>query len=152
MGGKELGNYQYSEKTNRHIAEIYPEFRSKGYGKLLILKALETASKLDMNFIEDESRTKMYDDVIDSLENSGLVIRNNEYLHLTQNGLHYLNSQLYESASGYIPSYAEKDDSRFKTALTVDIKPDTLKQNAKKLGSKISRAGIPPTLRANGKY
>lgn len=152
MGGKELGNYQYSEKTNRHIVEIYPEFRSKGYGKLLILKALETASKLDMNFIEDESRTKMYDDVIDSLENSGLVIRNNEYLHLTQKGLHYLNSQLYESASGYIPSYAEKDDPRFKTALTVDIKPDTLKQNAKKLGSKISRAGIPPTLRANGKY
>lgn len=52
-----------------------------------------------------------------------------------------------ESASGYIPSNAEKDDPRFKTALTVDIKPDTMKKNAKKFGFKISRAGIPPLLR-----
>jgi len=57
-----------------------------------------------------------------------------------------------ESASGYIPSYAEKDDPRFKMALTVDIKPDTMMKNAKKLGSKISRAGIPPTLKPSGKF
>lgn len=57
-----------------------------------------------------------------------------------------------ESASGYIPSYAEKDDPRFKTALTVDIKPDSLKKNAKAFGFDISRAGIPPDLRASGKY
>lgn len=52
-----------------------------------------------------------------------------------------------ESASGYIPSNAEKNDPRFKTALTVDIKPDTMQKNAKKLGWKISRTGIPPLLR-----
>ena len=57
-----------------------------------------------------------------------------------------------ESASGYIPSYAEKDDPRFKTALTVDIKPDTMKKDAAKFGNKISRAGIPPTLKASGKF
>jgi len=57
-----------------------------------------------------------------------------------------------ESSSGYIPSNAEKDDPRYKTALTVDIKPDTMMKNAKKLGSKISRAGIPPTLKASGKF
>ena len=50
-------------------------------------------------------------------------------------------------ASGYIPSEAERNDSRFKTALTVDIKPDTMKQNAKKLGWKISRDGRPPLLK-----
>lgn len=54
---------------------------------------------------------------------------------------------IQESASGYIPSNAEKDDPRYKTALTVDIKPDTMQKNAKKLGWKISRAGIPPLLR-----
>ncbi len=54
---------------------------------------------------------------------------------------------IYEGASGYIPSESEKNDPRFKTALTVDIKPHTMKLNAKKLGSKISRAGIPPLLR-----
>ena len=59
--------------------------------------------------------------------------------------------EVAESASGYIPSNAEKDDPRFKTALTVDIKPDTMKKDAKKFGNKISRAGIPPTLKPNGK-
>jgi hypothetical protein len=52
-----------------------------------------------------------------------------------------------ESASGYIPSKKEANDPRFKTALTVDIKPDTMQKNAKKLGWKLSRAGIPPLLR-----
>jgi soluble lytic murein transglycosylase-like protein len=52
-----------------------------------------------------------------------------------------------EGASGYIPSTAEKNDPRYKTALTVDIKPDTLKKNAAKLGSKIARDGRPPLLR-----
>lgn len=57
-----------------------------------------------------------------------------------------------ESASGYIPNEKEKNDPRYKTALTVDIKPNTLKKNAQKLGSKISRAGIPPTLQPSGKF
>lgn len=56
-------------------------------------------------------------------------------------------SENLEEASGYIPSESEKNDPRFKTALTVDIKPDTMKKNAKKLGFKISRSGLPPLLR-----
>lgn len=52
-----------------------------------------------------------------------------------------------EGASGYIPSEAEKNDPRFKMALTVDIKPDTMQKNAKKLGWKIQRDGTPPLLR-----
>ena len=50
-------------------------------------------------------------------------------------------------ASGYIPSRKEKNDPRFKTALTVDITPYSMQDNAKRLGSKISRAVIPPLLR-----
>jgi hypothetical protein len=61
-----------------------------------------------------------------------------------------LDEQLYE-ASGYIPSEAEKDDPRFSTALTVDVHPDSIQQNAKKLGSKIKRNGVPPTLKPSGK-
>jgi len=49
--------------------------------------------------------------------------------------------------SGYIPSEKEKNDPRFKTALTVDVKPDSIKNNAKAFGFKVSRAGIPPLLR-----
>ena len=54
-------------------------------------------------------------------------------------------------ASGYIPSEKEKNDPRFKTALTVDINPYTMKKGAKQFGWNISRAGIPPTAKANGK-
>jgi hypothetical protein len=54
-------------------------------------------------------------------------------------------------ASGYIPSAKEKNDPRFKTALTVDVKPDAIKKNAKAFGFKTSRAGIPPQARADGK-
>jgi GNAT superfamily N-acetyltransferase len=54
-------------------------------------------------------------------------------------------------ASGYIPSAKEKNDPRFKTALTVDVKPDAIKKNAKAFNWKTSRAGIPPQARADGK-
>ena len=59
--------------------------------------------------------------------------------------LHDKKLSLPES-SGYIPSPKEKNDPRWKTALTVDITPYTMQQNAKKLGSKIKRDGTPPTL------
>jgi hypothetical protein len=55
--------------------------------------------------------------------------------------------QQQNEASGYIPSQKEKNDPRFKTALTVDVKPDSIKKNAKAFGFKVSRAGIPPLLR-----
>lgn len=72
--------------------------------------------------------------------------------HLTIYDTKFLQRKdLDEGASGYIPSEKEKNDPRYKMALTVDIKPDTMKKNAKKLGSKISRAGIPPQARTDGK-
>jgi hypothetical protein len=40
---------------------------------------------------------------------------------------------LEEAASGYIPTKAEKDDPRFKTALTVDVRPGTDKKNMRAL-------------------
>lgn len=57
-----------------------------------------------------------------------------------------------ESASGYIPSSAEKNDPRFKMGLSVDVKPDSIKRNAKKLGlGNIHRSGVPPIARTDGK-
>jgi len=62
-----------------------------------------------------------------------------------------LENSMAENASGYIPSEKEKNDPRFKTALTVDVRPDTMKKDARKFGNKISRAGIPPKLNTSGK-
>jgi hypothetical protein len=59
--------------------------------------------------------------------------------------------EIISEASGYIPSEKEKNDPRFKTALTVDVHPNSLKKNAKAFGFDISRAGVPPTLKPSGK-
>ena len=56
-----------------------------------------------------------------------------------------------EEASGYIPSEKQKNDPRFKTALTVDVNPYSIKKNAKAFGWLTSRAGIPPTAKPSGK-
>ena len=77
-----------------------------------------------------------------ALRNKGVVKK----LYDRYNELHSERLSLPES-SGYIPSPKEKNDWRYKTALTVDITPYTMQDNAKKLGSKISRAGLPPLLR-----
>lgn len=79
------------------------------------------------------------------LRNKGII----QKLYDKLNELHSNRLSLPESASGYIPSEKEKNDPRFCMALTVDIKPNSIQQNAKKLGSKVSRAGIPPLLRNN---
>ena len=54
--------------------------------------------------------------------------------------------RMYEM-SGYIPSESEKNDPRWKMALTKDVRPGTMKQSAKKFGWKIKRDGTPPTMR-----
>lgn len=91
LNNTHVGQYQYNNNTNRHIAEVVPEYRGKGYGKLLLLKALEVANDAGFDFIEDESRTDEYDNMVDSLESARFVMRDEEYLYLTQDGLDYLN-------------------------------------------------------------
>lgn len=49
--------------------------------------------------------------------------------------------------SGYVPSEKQKHDPRWLSALSADVTPDSIKDNARKLGSKIARDGRPPLLR-----
>jgi hypothetical protein len=63
----------------------------------------------------------------------------------------HIGQQDVAEASGYIPSEKQKNDPRFSTALTVDVNPYSIKKNAKAFGWLTSRAGIPPTAKANGK-
>ena len=93
IGSKTIGQYEYDNRTARHTAEVMPEYKGKGYGKLLVLKALDTANNLGFDFIEDENRTSEYDNVIDSLENNGFIVRDMDQLYLTQDGLDYLNHE-----------------------------------------------------------
>lgn len=146
VNNKPAGIYQYDAKTGRSLAEIYPEFRGQGLGKLLVLHAIYTAAKLGLDFQEDESRTAAYDQVLDSLSNRGYVVGDEGYWYVTDSGEKYLKRTLKES-SGYIPSESERNDPRFETALTVDIDPNSLQKNARAFGSRVSRSGRPPLLR-----
>jgi len=150
VGSDPAGVYQYDADTGRSIAEVYPEFKGKGLGKLLVLHAIYTAAQLGLDFQEDDSRTSTYDNVLDSLSSNGYIVDDDGYWYVTGEGEQYLKQALKQGvaeASGYIPSEKEKNDPRFKTGLTVDVKPDSIKNNAKKLGWKIKRTGEPPLLR-----
>ncbi len=70
--------------------------------------------------------------------------------HLTIETMYQDPAKIAE-ASGYIPSNVQRNDPRFKTALTVDVKPDSIKKNAKAFSWLTTRAGIPPTAKPSGK-
>ena len=98
------------------------------------------------------SRAKLYDRLVQRYA-TGLGYNLSKVDYPQQVGYQLIRKeQKVTEASGYIPSEKEKNDPRFKTALTVDVHPNTMKKDAKKFGNKITRAGIPPTLNPNGKH
>lgn len=98
------------------------------------------------------SRAKLYDRLVQRYA-TGLGYNLSKVDYPQQVGYQLTRKeQKVTEASGYIPSEKEKNDPRFKTALTVDVHPNTMKKDAKKFGNKITRAGIPPTANPNGKF
>lgn len=59
--------------------------------------------------------------------------------------------EFIHEATGYIPNSKQRNDPRWCMALTKDIRPNSIKKNAKAFNWKTSRAGIPPQARADGK-
>ena len=99
-----------------------------------------------------ESRAKLYDRLVQRYSKSwGYRAFRADNGDLVMYELSRIKKPVAE-ASGYIPSEKEKNDPRFKTALTVDVKPDSIKKNAKSFYWNTSRAGIPPTASTNGKF
>jgi len=99
-----------------------------------------------------ESRAKLYDRLVQRYAKSwGYRAFRADNGDLVIYELSRISKKVAE-ASGYIPSEKEKNDPRFKTALTVDVHPDSIKKNAKAFNMYTSRAGIPPTANPNGKF
>ena len=99
VGGDPVGVYQYDADTGRSIAEIYPEFKGKGLGKLLVLHAIYTAANLGLDFQEDESRTSEYDNVLDSLSSNGYIVDDDGYWYVTGQGEQYLQQSLKQGVA-----------------------------------------------------
>lgn len=110
------------------------------------------SSWLGDEFDEDEELSLLAVDIT-GLENN--IVQGADYETIVNTTISpdriKVDDSLLLEASGYIPSAKEKNDPRFKTALTVDIKPDSIKKNAKAFNWKTSRAGIPPQARPDGK-
>jgi 8-oxo-dGTP pyrophosphatase MutT (NUDIX family)/predicted nucleotidyltransferase/GNAT superfamily N-acetyltransferase len=94
-----VGVYQYNADTGRSIAEIYPEYKGQGLGKLLVLNAIYTAAKLGLDFVEDESRTAEYDNVLDSLSGNGYIVDDDGYWYVTDQGEQYLKQSLKQGVA-----------------------------------------------------
>jgi len=59
----------------------------------------------------------------------------------------------FMESSGYIPSNAERNDPRFKMALSVDVDPNIMPRQAKSMGlGKIERNGRPQVAKPSGKF
>jgi hypothetical protein len=100
---------------------------------------------------KSQSRAKLYDKMVQRYAKSlGYRAFRAETNNIVRYELSKLKKDVSE-ASGYIPSEKQKNDPRWKTALTVDVKPDAIKKNAKAFSWLTDRAGIPPTAKPNGK-
>ena len=99
IGNKPVGVYQYDADTGRSIAEVYPEFKGKGLGKLLVLHAIYTAAQLGLDFQEDESRTAEYDNVLDSLSSNGYIVDDDGYWYVTGEGEQYLQQSMKQGVA-----------------------------------------------------
>ena len=74
VDGNHVGQYTHSRDENedvRNFAEIFPEYQGKGYGTMLLLAAIKTASDLEMQFEEDSASltpamSRLYDELYDS--------------------------------------------------------------------------------------
>ena len=102
---------------------------------------------IDTFFGDVNNFAHLVDQYGDEFELDDLVVK-----YDPEKDIHSFYYKILKEASGYIPSEKEKNDPRFKTALTVDVHPDSIKKNAKAFNSKVSRAGIPPTARPDGKF
>jgi len=72
-------------------------------------------------------------------------VNGNSYLSWSASELQHLT----ENASGYIPTKKQANDPRFKTALTVDIRPGQVGKEANKLGLQTDSQGRPALLIKN---
>ena len=90
IGNQYAGTFQYDADSGRSLVEMNTSFQGQGLGKILILKGIYTAIMSGFDYVEDESRTQSFDNVIDSLSNDGYIVNDGEYWYVTSEGEQYL--------------------------------------------------------------
>ena len=76
IDGVHVGQYTHAREDGevRNFAEVFPEYRGKGYGTAMLLAAIKTAGDLGMDFEEDsQSLTPAMSRRYDELDDSGFI-------------------------------------------------------------------------------
>ena len=118
------------------------EFAFKSNNPAKIEGVLKTIKKYRQAGLDESGEFGPENLAFKALRNNGTIGK----LYDRLNDLHSRKLSLPE-CSGYIPSESQRNDPRWKMALSVDVTPNSIKDNAKRLGSKIQRDGRPPLLR-----
>lgn len=118
------------------------EFALKSNNPAKIEGVLKTIKKYRQAGLDESGEFGPENLAFKALRNNGTI----DKLYDRLNILHSKKLSLPE-CSGYIPSESQRNDPRWKMALSVDVTPNSIKDNARKLGSKIQRDGRPPLLR-----
>ena len=90
VDGQYTGTFQYDAGSGRSLVELDSNFQGKGLGKILILKGIYTAIMSGLDYVEDESRTRAFDNAMDSLADAGYIVNDDEYWYVTSEGEQYL--------------------------------------------------------------
>jgi len=100
IDGKHIGQYTHTRDDDnvRNFAEIFPEYRNKGYGSMLLLAAIKTAEDLGFDFEEDSySLTPAMSRLYDTLDDEGLIYGGNGAWAISPSGEAELEDFLEES-------------------------------------------------------
>ena len=123
VDGKPAGMFQYDANTGRTITELDPAYRGQGLGQRLILKGIYTAAMLGMDYVEDESRTAMFDRALDSLADAGYIVNDEEYWYVTDTGEQFLKQGVDEESQRLDPKCWKgyrKDGTKMKDGVRVN--------------------------------
>lgn len=109
VDGKHVGQYTHAREDDivRNQAEIFPEYRNKGYGTMLLLAAIKTADDMGLDFEEDtQSLTPAMSRIYDELDDSGMIYGGNGAWAISPSGESELEDFLDEDKNFGIPDGA----------------------------------------------
>ncbi len=99
VNGEHVGQYTHSREDDevRNAAEIFPEFRGKGYGTMMLLAVIKTAGDLGMDFEEDsQSLTPAMSRLYDELEEQRWIVGSGGAWAITDEGKEELQNWMEE--------------------------------------------------------
>ena len=113
--GKHVGHFNFVRSADtddvNNEAEVESRWQGQGYGKLLLMKAIDVANNHGLDFQQDiRGITDAQQNVYDSLENAGLIVTPGDgFWFLTPQGEQELNGLNENFADGRHPERKELD-------------------------------------------